>query len=291
MRRLFYLLFFVGFLLPISGKGQVAGKSCLWKIQSGKNAVYVLGSIHFLKKDSYPLARAIEEAFEDSEKLVLELDFGALDPVGSQKVMLEKGLYRDGRTLQGSLSKETYALAQKAMRESGMDIQALNEFEPWAVALTVMSLRLQKLGYDPNHGIDKHFFNKAKTAGREVLGLETFEFQLDLLDKLPADTQELLLLQTLSDLEVIEEELDRIIRSWASGDTEMLASLLLGSFKEYPVVYQSLILDRNKSWLPRIEQFLTQDKNFIVVVGAGHLVGEEGVIALLREKGYVVEQL
>lgn len=290
-RWLFYLLFFVGLFLPGSGKLQAEGKSCLWKIQSGKNAVYLLGSVHLLREDNYPLAGAIEQAFEDSEKLVLEIDFGTLDPVGSQKVMLERGLYKDGKTLQGSLSKEAFDSARKAMKVSGMDIGKLDRFEPWFVALTVMNLRLQQLGYSPSHGIDMYFFNKAKTGRKEILGLETFEFQMDLLDKLPADTQESMLLQTLSNLEVMETEWNRIIRSWAAGDAEALDSLLLESFKEYPAVYQSLILDRNQNWLPSIERFLTQDKNILIVVGAGHLVGEEGIIAILGKKGYVVEQL
>jgi uncharacterized protein YbaP (TraB family) len=291
LRRLLCLLFIVGFLLPVSGKVQAEGKSCLWRIQSGKNVVYLLGSVHILKEDNYPLAGAIEQAFKDSEKLVLEIDFGTLDPAGSQKVMLGKGLYEDGKTLQGSLSEETYALARNAMKESGMDIQTLNRFEPWFVALTVMNLRLQQLGYNPNHGIDMYFFNKAKASQKEVLGLETFELQMDLLDKLPADTQESMLLQTLSDLEVMETEWNRIIRSWAAGDAEALDSLLSESFKEYPAVYQRLILDRNQNWLPSIERFLSQDTNIMVVVGAGHLVGEEGIIAKLRKKGYAAEQL
>jgi uncharacterized protein YbaP (TraB family) len=290
-RGLFCFILMAGFFLPVPERTQAEGKSCLWKIQSQKNAVYLLGSVHFLKEDSYPLAGAIERAFDDSQELVLEVDFGALDPARSQRVMLEKGLYENGKTLEGSLSKETYASVQKTMREWGMDIRALNRFEPWFVALTVMNLRLQKLGYDPNRGVDKYFFDKARTSRKEVLGLETFEFQIDLFDELPADTQESMLLQTLSDLEVMETELHRVVRSWVSGDVEVLDSLLLGSFKEYPAVYQGLILKRNQKWLPSFERFLAQDKNIMLVVGAGHLVGEDGIIAVLRKKGYVVEQL
>lgn len=182
-------------------------------------------------------------------------------------------------------------MVEKRAKELGMDIQALNRLQPWFVALTLSALKLQTLGFDPNYGIDQYFAEKAKKEKKEIVALETWEDQINLFVGMSQESQELLLLRTLRDLEVMEKELTRIVRSWTVGDVRTIETLLLESFKEYPQVYRRLISDRNKNWLPKIEKLLDQDENYIVVVGAGHLVGKEGIIALLKEKGYSVDQL
>lgn len=266
-------------------------KSFLWKVQSSKNTVYLLGSIHFLKKENYPLPARIEASFNDARKLVLEIDLASLDPQAAQQMMLVKGMYADSRTLPESISNKTYAWLEKRTKEIGLDIQALKGFQPWLVALTLSTLKLQKMGYDPSYGIDHHFAERAKKENKEIVALETWEYQINLFAGMSPKTQELLLLRTLTDLELMEREVTRIIRSWTSGDTKSLESLLLQSFVEYPEVYRRLISDRNRNWLPKIEKFLEQGENYLVVVGAGHLVGKEGIIELLKQKGYSVDQL
>lgn len=278
-------------LLHPQEKPGVNEKSFLWKVQSKKNTVYILGSIHFLKKDSYPLGKTIEKAFNDTKKLVLEIDPASLNQESSQRAMLMKGLYDNSRTLKENISEGTYTLAEKQAKKLGMDIRTLNKFEPWFIALTITTLKLRKLSLSPNYGIDKYFSDKARKAEKEILSLETFEYQINLFDKMGQGTQELLLLQTLKDVDVMEKEFNRIVDSWATGDMKRLEKILLGSFGEYPEVYQKLISDRNRRWLPKIERFLAQSENYMVIVGAGHLVGKEGLIELLKEKGYSLEQL
>jgi uncharacterized protein YbaP (TraB family) len=150
---------------------------------------------------------------------------------------------------------------------------------------------LQQLGFDPNQGLDKYFFDKAKLAKKEIVGLETIEYQLGFFDGMEMGTQELLLLQTLNDLETLEGEFDEIVKSWATGDIEALERTLLKDFAEYPEVYKRFVSERNRNWLPKIESLVGQRDNYLVIVGTLHLVGKEGVIELLKERGYSVEQL
>jgi uncharacterized protein len=139
--------------------------------------------------------------------------------------------------------------------------------------------------------VDRHFFERARKAKKDVLWLETADFQLNLLDSLPAKTQEESLLQTLKELDQFETEFEQIMRAWATGQEKQLNDLLLASFKEYPDIYAKLISERNRSWLPKIEGHFQGGNKTLIVVGAAHLVGPDGVVELLKKKGYSVEQL
>ena len=152
-------------------------------------------------------------------------------------------------------------------------------------------LELQKSGFDPSQGVDKYFYNKAKKNGKKIDGFETAEYQLNLLGDLPADMEETVLLQTMKEHDDIQKEIVAIIEAWKSGDADVLDTILLKSFKDYPGVHKRLIVDRNKNWLPKIESLLGQKENVMIIVGAAHLVGKDGVIAVLKQRGYQVEQL
>jgi uncharacterized protein YbaP (TraB family) len=266
-------------------------KSFLWKINSDKNSIYILGSIHFLKKQNYPLSKTIEEAFENSKKLVMEIDLESATPEKAQQITLEKGFYRDGTTLQQNVAKETYGLAEQRAKELGIDLRGMSSFKPWVVALTLTSLKLQKLGFDSNYGVDRYLAERAKSSGKTTAGLETLEFQIGLMDQLSRKDQEAMLRETLNELELLDESLDRIVRAWMTGDVNVVEELLLAGMREYPEVHQKLIVDRNRRWLPQIEKLINQGENALVVVGAAHLVGKNGVIESLKARGYVVEQL
>jgi uncharacterized protein YbaP (TraB family) len=266
-------------------------KSCLWRIKSKTNTVYVLGSIHLLKKENYPLNEAIEKAFDDSKKLTLEVNLASVNPEDAQKLVLTKGMLGDDKTLKESLGKETYELAKKKLAELGASIEQMSKFKPWLLGVMLGVTKMQKLGFDPQQGVDRYFFDKAKKANKEVVGLETMDYQINLFDKMAAGEQEQMLLHTLKELDMIEKELNKIVTSWASGDIKALETILLESFKEYPEFRTIFVTQRNKNWVPKIESFLKEDANYLVVVGAAHLIGKEGVIELLKDKGYSAEQL
>jgi len=266
-------------------------KSFLWSAKSDSNTVYILGSLHLLNQDSYPLGEAYEEAFKDSEVVVFEVDPGELDRPETIKMVLAKAALEKGKTLQDTVSPETYQLAKNELKELGVDIKMFSVTKPWFLAVTVTILKLAKMGFNPEYGVDQYFYNKAKESSKEVRGLETAEFQIDLIASLGEEHQDEVLLHTLKDLDVIELELSSLIDSWRRGDEEEFQELILRSYGEYPQVYDKLIVNRNKNWLKEIQSYLRGDKNYLVVVGAGHLVGQEGLIKLLSKKGYSVEQM
>ena len=280
-------------LAPLAGSGQASAqeKSFLWKVRSEKNSVYILGSIHFLKKESYPLKQSIEQAFDAVSKLVFEIDLQRATAEKTRRVTLEKGLFRDGTTLQQNVDKETYDLAERRAREVGIDLRAMNPLKPWLVALTLTTMKLQKLGFDPNYGVDRYLTERAKRSGKSTGGLESLEFQIGLLDGLSRRDQEMMLRETLKELDQLDKGVEQLVQSWMKGEAGSVEEWLLAGMREYPEVYAKVIVERNRRWLPQIEKMIAQGENAMVVVGAAHLVGREGVIELLKQLGYTVEQL
>ena len=285
------ILFFSTVQIAAQNSNQAPVKSCLWKVVSKDSTVYLLGSVHLLKSDVYPLSQAIEQAFRDSTKLVLEVNLDSLNSPDAQQMILSKALLPDGKTLNETLSQATYQALRQKVEALGLDIEALKRMKPWFLSLSLVVMKMQQLGYDAQHGVDRHFFDRARKTNKEVLGLETADFQINLLDSLPAKTQEESLLQTLKELDQFEREFEQVVHAWAAGHDKQLDNLLLESFKEYPDVYAKLISERNQSWLPKIENHFQGRSKTLVVVGAAHLIGRDGVVELLRQKGYSVEQL
>jgi uncharacterized protein YbaP (TraB family) len=266
-------------------------KSFLWKVGSDKGAIHILGSIHFLKKEHYPLKKTIDQAFAASQKVVLEIDLQSATPEKAQRAALEKGILRDGTTLKQIVSSETYGLAERRSGELGVDFRAMGPMKPWLVALTLTALKLQKLGFDANYGVDRQLAERAKNNGKPTGGLETLEFQIGLFDQLSRRDQELMLRETLRELDLLDMGVERIVQAWVSGDVGGVEELLLAGMREYPEVHQKIIVDRNRRWLPEIERIIERGESALVVVGAAHLVGKDGVIELLKQRGYKVEQL
>ncbi len=282
------------FLYSTTPKGVAAGeKSLLWAVRSESGIVYLLGSIHVATKDLYPLKKSIEDAYRQSDSLVVEVNVDAVSPEKTQALMLERGTYKGGKTLGSELSNEIYTEVDAKLRKSGMAIELFLKFKPWFVALTLTSLEIQRLGFLPRYGIDRHFLDSAK-GKKPVLQLESFEEQIATLDALSDQDQEAFLFYTIKDLNTLGEQMEILMQAWANGDSEAIDTLLREGFADRPdlvSVYKRFNIERNRKMLSKIEGYLRTDRQYFVVVGAGHLVGKEGLVMLLREKGYAVQQL
>ena len=265
-------------------------KSCLWTVDTQSNKIYLLGSLHLLKQGSYPLAAAIEKAYADSRVIIFETDIAALQEPGLQARILELGIYPADQNLLDNLDGNTRQLLEKKMSLIGLPLAQFSRFKPWFVALTLTTLELQRLGYNPQYGIDVYFFNRANTDGKEISFLEPAEFQINLLGNMVEQDQNDFLNQTLKDLEVVSELAGDLVRSWKDGEADRLHELLSKSFKNYPHLHDRLLIQRNRNWIQKIEGAMQLNKNVLFVVGAGHLVGPESVVDLLKKKGYQVKQ-
>jgi len=276
--------------LSAAGSVTAQERSLLWKVSKGTSNVYLLGSIHYLKKENFPLNKTILDALDTSQRLVLEIDLNSATPDVAQKVTLSKAVYRDGTTLEQNVSPETYQLTRQRAAQLGIDMKIMMPMKPWFVSLTLVAIRLQQLGFDHSLGVDRYLAARATSNGKPVGGLETLEFQLAVMDQLSKSEQELLLRQSVGELDLMDQSIHAIVQAWLKGDGGALEPLLLESMKAYPEIYQNLIVGRNRRWVPQIENMLGQNGDTMVVVGAAHLVGKDGVVEMLKEQGYKVEQ-
>ena len=265
-------------------------KNTLWQVRSGEHTLYLLGSLHVLKKDDYPLPPLLEEIYAASSTVVFETDMDKMDTPAMQKKIVTYGRVPAGQTLQQQLSPGTWQLLQNKLTELKVPEEKVTLMKPWLCALTLTVTDLERLGFLAQYGLDEYFYAKAKEDNKKIIPLESVDFQLSLFYSQSRKEQEEFLLQTLTDLQVTDQLSGEMESAWKNGDGEKLYSLIATSFAAYPKQYKRLVLQRNKNWLPILEKILKREQITLVVVGAGHLVGPDSVVDLLRRKGYLVVQ-
>lgn len=250
----------------------------------------ILGSIHVLSPEDYPLDPEIERAFAEAELLLFETDVAALEgPEALNRLML-KAAYPPGKSLKSELSSDLYVELERVFTEFGLGIAPFNRFRPWFIQLFLTMSHLVELDFDPELGLDTYLYRKATEQGKAYAGLESVEEQLGLLQSLDGAHQEALLWSVIDELDAGEEAFSSLVEAWRRGDIEGLQREV-DSLREYPELYNQLILDRNRRWAAQIPGYLEPGKDLLVVVGAGHLGGEEGLIALLENEGYRFRQV
>ena len=263
----------------------------MWQIEGNSNRIYLLGSIHVLREQDHPIPTAIESAYEDAEVLIMEVDIDDLDPIEMAGLVSELGIIGDGGSLQEVMGDELYSEAVEYASQLNIPISMLGETEPWLAAITIEQMMLLRIGFNPQYGIEFHLSAMAGKDEKEILGFETAREQLELLDGLSLPAQRSLLMQTLKESLSIEEDLNLLIAAWRHGDIGFLEQTLLAEMQQYPELYKTLVVDRNQAWVEKIKGLTAQKDDYLVVVGALHLVGEDGVPALLSEHGISVDQL
>lgn len=266
-------------------------RNFLWKVNSPGGALYLVGSIHLLTKDYYPLSPALDAAFKDSDLLVEEADLAEMEAPASQFKLLTRGLLPANQSLEKVVSPATYAIVTKRVAALGIPIEPLTRFKPWMLAMTLVEMEWQKAGFDASLGLDRHFYDRARTDGKMVQGLETVEYQLSLFDGMTMEQQDRMLAESLEDLDEERANIFKLTDAWKAGDSTAVERILLDDMKGDPVMYQRLLVDRNRAWMPKLDTLLSRSGRAFVVVGAAHLVGPDGLIAMFRAKGYKVAQL
>jgi uncharacterized protein len=262
-----------------------------WKVSGKGGVVYLVGSIHVLSADFYPLNAALESAYKDSDMLVEEVDIAEMLDPSSQMKLLSRGMLPSSTPLDKVVSPATYALVSRRVTDLGLPMEPFNLLKPWVVAMMLQAVEWQKAGLDPENGLDKHFYDRAQADGKAAQGLETTDFQISRFDEMTMEQQDHLLAESLKDIDAEKANLTKLLDAWKAGDLPGVERLVLSELKNEPQLYQRLLVERNKTWLPKIEALFARRGHALVVVGAAHLVGADGVIAMLRSKGYTVEQL
>ena len=263
----------------------------MWMAEGSNNRVYLLGSIHLLREQDHPLPQIIADAYEDAETLYMELDMDDLDPLATQATINRLGMLEEGISLRDVMGEELYAEAATAASELEIPLEMLERTEPWYAAITVEQLVLARIGFNTAYGVEMHLLRKASSDGKEILGFETLEQQLGYLDGLSLEAQRALLIQTLTESAAIGEIMDDLILAWRSGDIDYLEQTLLADLSGYPELYDTIVADRNRLWVDTIDDLLDDGEDYLVIVGALHLVGKDGVPRLLEQRGIRITQM
>jgi uncharacterized protein len=266
------------------------GHPPLWRIDGRHNSVYLLASVHVLRATDDALSEPVLRAYKAANALYMEVDLDDLDPEAAGQFTMEHGVLPEEQTLRDILGPERYGTAHQQALDLGLDLDQFAQLEPWVVAITIAQMQFAKLGLDPGAGVEQRLMERAKQDGKAIAGLETLADQLSALDSLPMKLQGEFLLVSLDEASDMEQEADQLINAWARGDTTALARTLVHDFDKFPELYRSLIVDRNRKWADEISALLDDDANYLIVVGALHLVGQDSVIELLRAHGHPAQR-
>jgi uncharacterized protein YbaP (TraB family) len=221
---------------------------------------------------------------------VMELDLNAADSVQSVTEGAQLGALPEGQTLSGVLGSDLYAKFKTHAEQVGLDADLAQHFQPWFAALMLEQFELSKAGFDASAGVDMQFAQRAQQDGKQIIGLETLDDQLGIFANLSTAQQRDYMRSTLDELDNGVGETEQVVQAWQHGDTAQLEKLLGEATKDSPELFRKLTIDRNRKWLPRISQMLNDDSNYLVIVGALHLIGHDGIIDLLQRNGYAAVQ-
>ena len=271
----------------------------LWQVSDADNTVYLLGSFHLLRADDYPLSSDVNEAFADAEAVVFEMPPEEMNSPQLPVQMMQAAVRTDGTGLDSELPADTAARLRDwqaansaVLQASGMTPERMQMFEPWFVALMISMTEMTKQGLDPKLGLDQHFIDAAGIAGKRTGGFETAAQQIALLDGMDREEQLQFIDEALA--QAADDELSKLHAYWRAGDADAIWNEMGADMRDrYPKLYRHINVERNEAWVPKIEQMLAEagTDDTLVVVGALHLLGDDGVVEKLRAKGYGVERV
>ena len=268
----------------------------LWRAEApeagGGGTLYLLGSVHMGGDAQLDLGARVEKAWQSADELVVEIDLNQLPPEEMVSLTRLYGKLTPPITLGNVISGETQGQLQAWSGLRGIDPASFSSFKPWFVSFTIVQVELQLAGYDAARGVDRHFLDQA--GARPVVALETVASQLEMMDRLPASLQELMLKDALARVDGFPVETEKLLEAWRRGDESRLEGLVFQPLDEFPelgVFYDLVFFQRNQSMARRLAQLGGDAKTRFVVIGAGHMLGEQGVPALLARRGFQVSRV
>jgi hypothetical protein len=266
-----------------------AAAPAAWRI-AGKNGgeIALLGSLHVLRASDYPLPPLVDELYARADTLVLELDLDDPDLPSQQAVLLKAAALPRGQALRDVVDAGLYRLVDQRARALGFDLALLDHLAPWLVAITLLDIGMQRIGFEAERGLEHYLVGKAAANHKEIVGLESLAKQIGIFADLSADDQEAMLEQTLQELEGADAVMSELVGAWRDGRLDALSDGLLDDFAEFPGLYETLVTERNAAWTAELEGMLDDGRKYLVVVGALHLVGRDSVIERLTARGHRV---
>ena len=268
---------------------QAEGDNCLlWELKGEHNSVYLLGSVHMMRSEDYPLDRCVDDALNKADFLVVELNVLAIDLREMALKMRQLGRLPEGQTLKSQIQPET-----QRMLEAYQDLPVGHQqMRPWMLALTLTLQEVAQAGYRSDLGVDYYLLNKAH-GNKPILSLETLDEQLAVLSGDSKAEQDLSLRLTLEQIPELERYVDEVRDAWKRGDALTVYRAIEQPKRDYPQLAEQFyrqVTKRNYNMASQIAGYLKDKEDYLVVIGGGHLGGEEGVLALLQEQGVMMQQ-
>ena len=273
---------------PSPGGEERIAAPLLWQVQGTKAVHYLIGSVHMLPASAYPLPAPLESAYAATRGLVLEADLAGLNAPELQGRMLGAAKDDSSGGLKSRIGDTLYRKLQQRAAAMGVPGPLCDDFRAWFCALTLELIGMQRAGFGAEYGVDQHFFDRAREDGRAVTGLESPEQQLALFIEMPETMSTNLLAATLDETTSESQNPEELLRIWREGDLPALEKMLKDLRRQYPGVYARLLADRNRAWIPKLTALFGSDAPQLVIVGAAHFAGPDGLLALLKEKGVSV---
>ncbi len=263
-----------------------SGEMMFWKVSDEDSSVYLLGSMHFGKKEFFPMDKVVEDAFTQSDLLAVEVDMLNVDQMMIQQMIASKGIYMDGTTIKDHISPETYELLVEYFTALNAPMQQINMMKPGLINISIVQNESMKAGLNAEYGIDVHFLNRANEMNKEIVELEGIEGQIELLFSSDESSSEGLLRKSLVEAENYKEQLNSLADIWQRGDAQAMKAYFTNfETKEEEAYIKSLFGDRDTKMTAKIEDMLAQNKTAFVIVGAGHYVNDTGIIRRLLDSG------
>ena len=265
--------------------------SPVWKISQGDKQLYIAGTVHVLAQQDYPLPKPFELAYEAATTLVFETDMAAMQGLAFQQALLQAMSYHDGRNLKTVLEPATYQALASFASSRGVALAAMDPFKPAMAVMTLTLVELKRLGLG-EAGVDAYYYAKALSDNKNTGHLESVNQQLSFIATMGQGREDEFVQYSLNDIETLPEMMRQLKQAWAQGDLATLNRIaLLPLQQQFPAIYHSLIVQRNQAWMEPILSLLDSAPTELVLVGALHLVGEDGLLEQLAKKGYTVEAL
>ena len=276
--------------LPHPARAETAHPA-LWAVKDADSTIYLFGTIHVMKDGVDWFSPDLHKRFDSAGELWLEVP--DLDnQVGAMQAMQKYGFNRPGDLMTKGLAEADIKKIDALAAPYGLSSAAMQPFRKWVVGLLITMKKIEALGYDAKVGVDLTLLQTARAANKPVHGFETLDQQMQLLAP-PSEEDDLASLrQALKDADTLETDLPPLLKAWQEGDEATLVRDMVERMKtDDPKVYQRLIVQRNAAWEPQVEAILKGKGTVFIAVGAGHLVGPDSLIAMLRAHGIKVERM
>jgi len=294
MKKLFayctVILILAGFLSCASSPAKVPAGSSVWKISKGGNTIFLGGSVHILRNEDFPLPKEFDRAFSRSAMLILETDIGQMTDENIVQYLATQMFLPAGTTLETLLNSDVYGMLKAKCEEYGLPIEGdVSRMKPSIILNILAMLEIQRNGF-VEQGVDAYYFEKAKKARKPVDFLETVQAQIDMILTMGDGYENDFVKYSLYDMDNTENELVPLVSEWKTGGAANTERALLEMREQWPVIYKTLMTDRNAAWLPKIHEYLAAGSPVFIIVGLAHLHGPDGLLQQLANSGSTVVQ-